>query len=879
MQDVVLDIPAQLRADIAQRLLYLDGHPFSLDDYPFYVPIYNGEYQGLLLKCGRQVGKSVSLCNFTIAESIGIPHFRTLYVAPSQEQTQRFSNTRLAKTVHYSPLVQRHFISSEFSDRTMLRMFKNGAEVALSYACDNPDRARGISADRLCFDEIQDILYEPVVPVLNECFDAQTEVLTREGWANVSTITKNDYLADVDPDGVIHWHRPTQVIRKTYTGRMYTFRHKGFALRVTRDHVMWADLKGETRRGGGENFEFITAENLARGSGESFRLTGPTGVKGFEAAATREFPGIPRAHGENRRGITVPYPAFARLVGWYLAKGSIKWAYKKGRRTCPRPCITQSAGRYLDDILSAIEACGLSYRVDPNSKKPHTKHVVINSRVLGEYFLPLGKSPDKFIPEEFFDNPGLLRTLLEALYLGDGSGPRGSSWDRWELFTVSRRLAESTHRAWTLLGRSPCVTPRTKPTKSGYTGYGVRACKKNFAIFYRRDGDKHIHTEMVKDEDVYCFTVPFHRPVMRGGPGQRPIVTSQCMANSEWGYETYAGTPKTLENTIEHLWQLSTRTEWIMKCSGCGSWNFIEGVKSIGTHGVVCIKCDHPINTREGMWYDFNPGAALKGFHISQPMLPRNYEDPKRWQRLLTKIDRYSETKLKNEVFGISDALGARIIGKGDLEALCQDYDIYRQPPHTFRSQFKMTVGGVDWSGGGVGGFSRTVVWIFGITKDNRLQTLYFRIYPITSPVTIVDDVADVFTNYGVQLVVGDRGEGHLANDLLSQKIGQHRVQQLHYGNQAKPLTWKEQGGFYTADRTTLMDNYFMVLRRGGVVYPRLQHMREPIQDVLNIYEEVTQQGKKVWRHAPTQPDDSFHAQLFAWIAAKILLMDLQFNG
>jgi hypothetical protein len=70
-----------------------------------------------------------------------------------------------------------------------------------------------------------------------------------------------------------------------------------------------------------------------------------------------------------------------------------------------------------------------------------------------------------------------------------------------------------------------------------------------------------------------------------------------------------------------------------------------------------------------------------------------------------------------------------------------------------------------------------------------------------------------------------------------------------------------------------------MVLKRGGVIYPRITYMTEAIKDVLNLYEEVTMSGKKVWRHAPTLSDDAFHAQLFAWLAAKIVCMDLKFTA
>lgn len=513
-------LPAQKRSDLAQKLLYLDGAPFSLKDYPFYYDIYNGKHQGLLLKCGRQVAKSTTLCNFIISESLGIPHFRSLYVSPSQEQTQTFSNTRIGKTCYYSPLIRKYWTTGEFTHRTMLRMFRNGSELKLTYAADDPDRARGNTADRCAFDEVQDILYEDVIPVINE-----------------------------------------------------------------------------------------------------------------------------------------------------------------------------------------------------------------------------------------------------------------------------------------------------------------------------------------------------------------------CMGNSNYGYETYTGTPKSMENTIEYLWSISTQTEWIMKCEHCGSWNFVESEKSLGKAGVVCLKCDHYLNTRMGCWYDFNPSSRLKGFHISQPILPLNSEVPERWARILDKRERYSLTKLKNEVLGVSDSIGARLISKDELLSLCQPYDIYRTPSGGLGSEYTHTVAGVDWSGGGVEGVSRTVVWIFGITRNHQLKTLYFRVYPVVNPVNIVEDVADVIQTYNCCLTMGDRGEGHLANNQLKQILGKHRVTQVKYGAQASPITWKDDADSYHADRTTLMDNYFMVLKRGGVIYPREQYMKVPIDDILNIYEEVTKMGQKVWHHAPTKPDDCFHAQLFAWLAAKIVLMDLSFSG
>lgn len=871
------NIPPQRRSQLAQKLLHLDGAPFSLNDYPFLVDVYDGCYQGMLLKFGRQSAKSTTLCNFIICESVGIPHFRNLYISPSQEQTQTFSNTRIGKTVYYSPLVRKYWSTSDFTHRTMLRMFRNGSEIKFTYAQDDPDRARGNTADRVNFDEVQDILYDEVIPVVNECFDTNTEVLTRTGWKLVRDVTYDDELADTDEDGIIHWHKPTEIIQTTHTGNMYTFIHQGMRLRVTDRHLMWAHLHGETRYLHKGQYIFITAKDLWNIPGESFRFTGPTATLASVVPSHKHFVGIPEAHGANRNGITVPYEALAQLVGWYLAEGSIIWVRRKSKRCCPHPCIVQNEGRYLDKILQTIKACGLSYCINSHSKKPHCKCIVINSRLLGEYLLPLGKTADKYIPEEFFQYPRLLELLLEALYLGDAAATK-ATWDSWMYYTTSKQLAEGVHRAWTLLGRSPRLRQRKTLTTTGLSQYEVCAYKKNFHIFYRRDAEKRLHVEHVEKEPVYCFTLPYHRPVIRGGFGLRPIITGQCMGNSNYGYETYAGTPKTMENTIEYLWSISTRTEWIMQCEGCNKWNFIESEKSIGKIGPICLNCGHLLNPRDGQWYDFNPNSSLKGFHVAQPILPLNSEDPQRWARILSKLERYSETKLKNEVFGVSDALGARLISKEELYALCRTYDIYRTPPRNMEI-FSHIVAGVDWSGGGTEGISRTVLWIFGITAIHQLKTLFFRIYPVTNPVSIVDDVAEILTNYNVALTVGDRGEGHLANNQLKQKLGRHRVTQVKYGAQAAPIVWNEDADSYHADRTTLMDNYFMILKRGGVIYPNESYMDVPIQDTLNIYEEVTQNGLKVWRHAPTKPDDAFHAQLFGWIAAKIVLMDMEFAG
>jgi hypothetical protein len=511
------------RSHLAERLLHLDGAPFSLKDYPFYYGVYNTDARETLLKTGRQVAKSTYCSNLMIVDSIRIPHFKTLYVTPTREQTSKFSNTRLTKTIHYSPYIRKNYVDPALTNNVLLQILKNGSTMVLSYAMDDPDRVRGNTADRDLIDEVQDVHFEAVIPVVKE-----------------------------------------------------------------------------------------------------------------------------------------------------------------------------------------------------------------------------------------------------------------------------------------------------------------------------------------------------------------------CMSASKYAYMAYCGTPKSMENTIEHLWQLSSKTEWVMKCESCGSHQFVDSPRSLGRSGVICIKCGKGLNVRNGFWYDFNPNYHIKGFHVSQPMLPVNNEIQERWDRIIEKLETYSESKFKNEVLGVSDAIGTRFISQDELLAMCEDYYVpdALPLPAAIAEDCQFVTGGVDWSGGGNEYVSRTVCWVWGYTKDAKYKTLYYKIFPGNNPIADVEEVARIFNQCRCDIVVGDAGEGAVANSHLMRVLGAHRVFQMQYGAFFKLMKWNKKDR-YLIDRTAAIDSFMLVLKHQGCIYPNSAQMLIPFQDMLNEYEESTMMGvggvsRKVWRHAPSAPDDCLHAQVFAWLAMKIARQDLE---
>jgi hypothetical protein len=528
-------------SSIAERWLRLNGVPFSLKDWPMHRAFYDGRYNRTLFKTSRQVAKSTTLANYMIIECAVIPHFSTMFVSPSKEQTVRFSNSRVAKVMRYSPMINNRFLSTELADRVFHKQYGNGAEMLFTYGCDEAERLRGPSTDRNMYDEVQDMLYDPIITVGNE-----------------------------------------------------------------------------------------------------------------------------------------------------------------------------------------------------------------------------------------------------------------------------------------------------------------------------------------------------------------------TMANSNYAYETYAGTPKSMENTIQYLWELSTQTEWVIKCESCSTLQFIDSEKSIGLRGPICLKCKADLNTFKGAWVDMNPvnpkygedkDTKLKGFHLNAVMMPFNCVASmkhrggeaeeialKRWKRILTKFKDNPLSVFRNEVLGVSDSIGSRLLSKDELLRLCREYSFTETPPANFRQGLQYITAGIDWSGGGSSGVSRTVLWIWGYNSgEKKLITLFYKIYPGHNPVNIVQDIGLQCRLYDVMLAVGDAGEGHLANNLLKNELGEHRVYQVQYGAQKKALVWNGVDK-YLGDRTVLLDNYFMALKNQHIVFANPEQMHVAIEDILSEYEEITIAGRKVWRHSPQKPDDCLHAGLFGWLAYKIISNSLDFT-
>lgn len=188
-QEIAAKNSESLISDLIERYITIDTTPFRfLTQFPGVngVPVTHDrsylkgiydlakEYpigsRNILLHCGRQVEKSTSQSAKAITLGIVFPAYKTLYVAPRFDQVSVFSSQR------FKPMAED---SQALWDEGYLRPSKTlwqvGAKEFLNRSFYNfrscymtADGCRGITAQNLLIDELQDIISDNI-PVLEEC--------------------------------------------------------------------------------------------------------------------------------------------------------------------------------------------------------------------------------------------------------------------------------------------------------------------------------------------------------------------------------------------------------------------------------------------------------------------------------------------------------------------------------------------------------------------------------------------------------------------------------------------------------------------------------------------------------------------------------------
>lgn len=376
-------------------------------------------------------------------------------------------------------------------------------------------------------------------------------------------------------------------------------------------------------------------------------------------------------------------------------------------------------------------------------------------------------------------------------------------------------------------------------------------------------------------------------------------VIMECTSHFEDASIMMAGTPKSLDNPIEVYWKETTQCEWLVKCTRCNHWNFLDEKNIAPTEkytsgqlppGPVCKKCDNPLQVSTGQWFAFSKGKLITGYRIPQLMVPWIISTYDQWIKLLWKRDNYPFGQFANEVLGISHDNASKPITRDQLIECC-DPDHTLLPDHPNHRQIEIArqhvlVAGVDWGEGNDGSelgptgkkrnASYTVLTI-GYYVDQRVfKYIYVKKFTgkETDPEHVVREVTRICNLLQVKLVGVDWGHGWGVNNQLVRLLKPDRVVQFQYlPKQKERMKWDPIGFKYQLLRNLIISEYFHSLKHGEIQFPKWSEFEVFSKDILAVYTEYSEYTREMkYDHRQSDPDDFLHSAIYCRMAGDIAL-------
>ena len=355
-----------------------------------------------------------------------------------------------------------------------------------------------------------------------------------------------------------------------------------------------------------------------------------------------------------------------------------------------------------------------------------------------------------------------------------------------------------------------------------------------------------------------------------------PIIT-QSLKASRYGIRKFTGTAKTLDNTIERLWQQSSKREWVMKCEHCGYENIPTKDGRImdmpQPDGMHCVnpRCRGRLNVRNGRWVAFSPEKddSFRGFHVPQVVVPFMVEREVNWGLIWNDIQKLPESLVMQEVFGISESSGTRIIDESHIrrQSTLPSMNVLRNN----LDRYVMTLAGIDWGGAEINSF--TVHVIVGIRADGRVDVLYAQRYHAFDPDRMFLNMAKANRLYGVSMTAADYGLGFQNNLILKNRFG-FNIVQMNFVRQNTPLGFSSDSrgnDRWTIDKTSGLRAMFMAIKFGRIYFPPYLEFEPYTADLLSPFEHVVESSGLthiVYMRDPARPDDFAMALCFVLMAA-----------
>jgi hypothetical protein len=364
-----------------------------------------------------------------------------------------------------------------------------------------------------------------------------------------------------------------------------------------------------------------------------------------------------------------------------------------------------------------------------------------------------------------------------------------------------------------------------------------------------------------------------------------PIIREVMSSVKEHGYETYSGTPLSMENPIQEFWEKTSQAEWAIPCPACNFENITcldDGhiLKMIGKTTCVCAKCGKPLPCHRGYWLHrySDRRATFEGYHVSQVTHPRHYLLPHKWRDLREKMDGGKVTFI-NEVLGESVNSATTMVTRDDMRAVGGPATNTLEAGMALAKSSPMVMMGIDWSGKGTDGTSTTAIVIAVQIPDlNQCRIAYIERLPLDlSETAEIDRIIHLFDLFKPHFLAHDvGGEGHVRESMLLQSgVPAARIIPYRYDSaphkqviRFEPATSPGTRLYYKLDKARSIAVLCQSIKAGGTLLPEYESAKALLDDFLHITREshTSPHGSSYFRvnRRPGKTDDVVNAANYA---------------
>lgn len=351
-------------------------------------------------------------------------------------------------------------------------------------------------------------------------------------------------------------------------------------------------------------------------------------------------------------------------------------------------------------------------------------------------------------------------------------------------------------------------------------------------------------------------------------------------------YLCYAGTPKSMGNYIERLWQDSKQIVWMMRCGGCNTWQLPNIEDNIKETGLLCKKCGKRLEVLNGEWVSLNSKGKYNGWHISQLMrLVNGMPGRLEWKTdegihgIWDKFTTLEPERFNNEVLGFSFDSATNPLTYQEIKD-CSFENLKKQEKNDTTFFSNLVVMGIDW---GCNTNNFTVVSI-SIVYNDKPTVIYMERFTgaESDPYVTARKIKDIWNRFECKVAFCDNGLFFHYEQPMRSVFGNRIINEkfnfiYYYLNEEKLIEKSKRihdRHLFKVCRNDIMSLYINSIKKKLVGFYNFEQFSDAKfhTDYLSVGYEIRHSKDKGERlfflssKDTAMPTDAFHSGLYSWL-------------